>query len=124
MAKKKNVSKEDDLKQVGKDTMEAITELVSAGDTDAILEDAHSVQVRSDWHEIGENSNNPTEYLILIAWGGPAARIIGKLSEHLEPETAVLEVQDWGTPWTEYRTSAEEDEVLMKYAQAFYYGEK
>ena len=89
-----------------------------------IHEDPLSVEVRSDWHSPGDGNDKPTEYNILLCTGGPAVRIIGELDEHGQPETATIEYQDWFTPWERYLdTSDEEDEVLLTYAQQFYYGE-
>lgn len=101
-----------------------------------IQEDALSVEVRSGWYvpgrsDIGEGK--PEEYCILLCTGGPAVRIVGELSEHCEPETARLEMQDWFSPWTEYRplitlrgeTACDPDaqDVLLAYARCFWYGE-
>ena len=87
---------------------------------DAILEDALSVEVRSDWHTPGSEAEN-TEYCILLSTGGPASRIVGELNKWSEPVSATLQVQDWGTPWADYR-EADED-TLLAYAQCFYFGE-
>lgn len=86
-----------------------------------IQEDPLSVEVRSDW--VGDGSPlTPAEYNILLSYGGPAVRIIGELDDNFEPETARLEYQDWGTPWTEYR---EADEVaLLAYARCFYFADR
>lgn len=86
-----------------------------------IDEDPLSVEVRSDWGEPGSNLE-PAEYNILLCTGGPACRIIGKLGQHQEPETAALEYQDWSTPWERHRTTTEEDEALLTYAQQFCFG--
>lgn len=88
-----------------------------------IHEDALCVEVRTGWHEVGAKDNKPTEYTILLCTGGPACRIIGNLSEHGEPETARIEYQDWGTPWTEYRMTSEQEEKVLTYARCFYFGE-
>jgi len=100
---------------------------------EAILEDALSVEVRSDWHTPGSEAENTeycillstggpaTEYCILLPTGGPAARIVGELSQWKQPVSATLQVQDWGAPWTDYR-EADED-TLLKYADVFYFGE-
>jgi hypothetical protein len=85
-----------------------------------IQEDALSVEVRSDWHVPGEN-NEPGEFCILLSTGGPASRIRGELDEHCEPRRAWLEVQDWGTPWTQYFDI--EQDTLLTYARCFYFGE-
>jgi hypothetical protein len=103
----------------------------------AIHEDALSVEVRSDWHCLGtSNDDRPTEYRILLCTGGPAIQIQGELSEHGEPETARLMMQDWGLVWTEYRPHAgigdekgrpvldpNAQEILLTYARQFYFGE-
>jgi hypothetical protein len=113
----------------------------------AIHDDALSVEVRSDWYTPGGHDqtkhnvyvDRPAEYRILLCTGGPAVQIVGTLSEHSEPETAHLEVQDWFTPWTEirprYRNSHNleapdwhEDteaakEILLTYARCFWFGE-
>ena len=103
----------------------------------AIREDALSVQVRSAWHSPGEEQGqHPAEYEILLCTGGPAVRIVGELSEHCEPETARLEMQDWFLPWTEYPVPSKSqshgtdgpyidgdaEDVLLAYANCFWYG--
>lgn len=95
-----------------------------------IEEDALSVEVRSGWYSPGarDADTKPSEYTILLCTGGPAARIIGELSDHGEPETARLQVQDWFTPWTEIRPLVGPDNydsqpILLAYASVFYFGE-
>jgi hypothetical protein len=89
-----------------------------------IHEDALSVEVRSDWYTLDQDSDKkPAFYRILLCWGGPACQVVGDLSEHGEPETAKIEYQDWGTRWTEYRLNKEEEETVLTYARCFYYGE-
>lgn len=90
---------------------------------DAITEDALSVEVRSDWHQVGEESKGGGEYTILLCTGGPAVRIIGMLSQYNEPETAHIQHQDWGTLWTELRLTSKEELAVLTYAGCFYYGE-
>jgi hypothetical protein len=103
----------------------------------AIEEDALSVQVRSGWYQPGAKDADkaPAEYEILLCTGGPACRIVGQLSEHGEPTTARLEVQDWFQPWTEYRPTNPDDKtfasridtkaesIMLTYARCFYFGE-
>lgn len=95
-----------------------------------IHEDALSVQVRSGWYQPGvsESDSKPAEYEILLCTGGPACRIVGDLSEHGEPETARMEVQDWFQPWTAMRPLVAPDNynsepVMLAYARCFYFGE-
>ena len=103
---------------------------------EAITESALSVEVRSGWYFPGSEIQDtaPLEYKILLTTGGPALRIIGELDQYGEPETARLEWQDWGTPWTPLmfsdftspdeivRVREESAHALLTYARAFYYG--
>ena len=86
-----------------------------------IEEDALSVEVRSDWHEPGGDSD-PGEYCILLCTGGPAVRIRGDLAAYSEPNTAELEYQDWFTPWERLPTDSADEEILLTYARSFYFG--
>ena len=61
------------------------------------------------------------QYFILLCTGGPACRIIGNLNEYNEPETAKIQYQDWGTPWTDYSNVASMEDTLLKYARQFYF---
>jgi hypothetical protein len=63
------------------------------------------------------------EYQILLSFGGPSVRITGNLDTYGQPDTARLEYQDWGTPWTPLPLTAEEREDVLTFAQQFYYGE-
>ena len=87
-----------------------------------IEEDALSVEVRSDWHEPGGDSD-PGEYCILLCTGGPAVRIRGDLGAYSEPNTAELEYQDWFTPWERLPTDSDDEAILLTYARSFYFGE-
>lgn len=131
----KTIKKEkDNAKGQAKAQLESIKEMVAALDVgddaerceaqETIQQDALCVEVRSDWHEPGgEVGISPCEYTILLCTGGPACRIIGNLTEHNEPETARIEYQDWGTPWTEYRLTSEEEATVLRYAGCFYFGD-
>ncbi len=89
-----------------------------------IHESVLSVQVRGGWHTPGslasEEACTPEEYEILLSTGGPALRIIGRLNQYCEPESAELQMQDWGTPWTRY---AAPEATLLLFAQQFFFGE-
>ena len=87
-----------------------------------IREDALEVSFRSGWAH-SRDEMKPKEFNILLCTGGPACRIIGQLDEHGYPETATIEHRDWGTPWTEYRITAEQEEKVLIYCQQFYFGE-
>jgi hypothetical protein len=95
-----------------------------------IREDALSVEMRSGWETVdvwqgadsghGSGRPQPVEFMILLATGGPAARIRGELADG-QPSRAWLEVQDWGTPWTQYFDIGQD--TLLAYASVFYFGE-
>lgn len=85
-----------------------------------INESPLSLQVRSAWESSPDNFT-PSEFNILLCWGGPAVRILGELDEPGQPMTAVLQYQDWATPWTDYYEANDDD--LLTYAQQFYFGE-
>ncbi len=94
------------------------------GIRDLISENALSVEVRTDWDSVGGSTGNkPTHYRILLCTGGPACQISGSLSEHMEPDSAIIEYQDWGTPWTDLDIPYSEQEILQAYAETFYFGE-
>lgn len=84
-----------------------------------IRDDALSVEYRGDWVDAGGSLGKATEYRIVTSTGGPAARIVGKLDKYGTPTSARLEVQDWGTPWTEYTGDAVTESDLLAYAECF-----
>lgn len=92
-----------------------------------IHESVLSVEVRSGWYVPGsrhtETGPNPEEYNILLSTGGPALRLIGDLDEDGDPETARLEHQDWGTPWTRCPASSKDERIMLTFARCFYFGE-
>ena len=105
-----------------------------------IRESVLSVETRSDWqttHFVNERGAMfvPAEYRILLTTGGPALRLIGELDQHGEPKTAVLQIQDWFLPWTDYRPLSSSqsgddkpyvdgdcEDVLLTFARQFYFG--
>jgi hypothetical protein len=107
----------------------------------AIHEDALSVEIRGDWIAVDnydcahKDLAKPVEYRILLCTGGPAVRITGRLGENCQPVTTRLEMQDWFIPWQEYRPincddttfvsriDTKAEEILLRYAECFYYGE-
>jgi hypothetical protein len=140
---KSKTKEKDTAKDQAKAQLESIKELVAqlkqSRDTDhpawntesedvaleIINQDPLCVEIRSNWHTPGEDVKDAEadgDFSILLCTGGPAVRIIGSLSMS-EPENAKLEYQDWGTPWTEYRISGEEEDILLTYARCFYFGQ-
>lgn len=113
----------------GSDDAEELAELQSeAGDCEdsdearqLIEEDPLSILVRSSWHYVCDENPVNVEFQILLSTGGPASRIIGELNSYNEPSNMRLEVQDWGTPWTEYRDT--DYGILVDYCECFYFGE-
>lgn len=79
-----------------------------------------SVMVRMrDWVAPGEELK-ADQFEILLGTGGPAVRILGRLNEYGEPETAELQGQDWFTPWQ--RTHGQDADALVDFARLFYFG--
>lgn len=112
---------------------EAQTELGPARD-DAIMQEIDDmpragIEVRTAWYVPGTTQPAPGEFNILLTTGGPALRVYGELSERFcEPDSACLQMQDWGVPWREVWPCeiAEMDEaraVILWFAQRFYFGE-
>ena len=136
MAKNSKVVKEEDRgKKQAMAQIASIVEMVNNLDNsdyaaengeysaqEAIQNDPLSVEVRSGWHSVG-STHPPDEFCILLCWGGPACRIIGELDEHAQPEKPRLEYQDWGTSWTEYPLTDEEEAALQTYCEQFYFEE-
>jgi len=120
-----------ELRKIGRNAFSCIKEMVdrleAVGDRPGLVESAReaieqdplSLEVRSDWHAPNDGPGQEAEFCILLSTGGPATRIIGEL-ERGEPSSARLEVQDWGTPWTEYLC---DEETLLTYARVFYWGD-
>lgn len=71
----------------------------------------------------GERFDGTRHYMILLGTGGPAARIVGELDQHAQPETATFQYQDWFKPWTDAWVSAEDADTLLEFAQQFYFAE-
>jgi len=95
-------------------------------DADALEERAHemalSVEVRSDWHTPGGDTETG-EYLVLLCTGGPAVRLTGNLGAFAEPEDVRIEYQDWFTPWEMYPVDEATSAALLTFAGLFYYAE-
>jgi hypothetical protein len=118
-----------ELMKIGESAYAALVDMVEALDTEdeeereeadqAIREDPLSIELTGKW-SIGE-APRATGFEILLAWGGPAVRIVGELDEHCEPDAATLEVQDWFKPWTAYPQA--DTEVLLTYCRQFYFGD-
>ncbi|UTC28515.1 hypothetical protein GURKE_05130 [Brevundimonas phage vB_BpoS-Gurke] len=92
-----------------------------------ITESVLSVQVRDGWRNPGprdpEDRDGAEEFEVLLSTGGPALRLRGDLGSWGDPSNPRLQYQDWGTPWTDYPTSYEDDAAIMTWLSAFYFGE-
>jgi len=89
---------------------------------ESILNSALSVEFRSGW------TSNPDEleieeFKILLTWGGPALRVIGDLNQYKEPENIKMQFQDWGTFWTDFEITENQQEALNWFCNCFYFGE-
>jgi len=109
--------------QANPDDAEELAELEeAAGDCESlddaerrIQEDPLSLQFRSGWTSSGEPMQ-AEEFELLLATGGPAVRIVGELDHNGEPYMALLEVQDWFEPWTQYLDI--DGDTLLEYCRA------
>jgi hypothetical protein len=121
-------------KEQGQAQYDSIRELVArlrddSPDGDRVREDidasALSVLVRSGWHTPGDDTGKPEEFEILLCTGGPAVRLTGTLDNYGQPDSVSMQVQDWFQPWTGFDPAAddEEEDVLLAYAQSFYFGD-
>jgi len=85
-----------------RDLINAAGECKSREDAiDRIMEDPLSIQFRGGWHDRDSESEDE-EFMILLTTGGPAVRIIGEFGQGRSIHRVYLQVQDWGTPWTDY----------------------
>ena len=83
-----------------------------------ILDDPLSVGL-GGWWETGTEPE-AQEYRVLLTTGGPAVRIVGDIGLHGGAESAAMEVQDWGKPWTTYPC---DQSILLEYVSRLYLGE-
>ena len=90
---------------------------------ETIQNDPLSLQTRSGWITPGDEKMEAEEFELLLCTGGPACRIIGKLSKYKDPESPILQYQDWCTRWEKYYLDEEETAILLSYCQKFYFGE-
>ena len=88
---------------------------------ESILNNALSVEFRSGWYSSPEDEKKAEEFRILLAWGGPALRIIGELDDY-GPVNPKLQYQDWGTPWTDFEITEDQQEALNWFCNCFYFG--
>jgi len=89
-----------------------------------IFESPLSIMIRDGWRTPGVmTEEGAEEYEILLCTGGPAVKIVGEISQFGEPDTAIIQHQDWGTPWIDLFTTTEEDTYLLEYTQRFYFGD-
>lgn len=141
---KREAETREGLRQVGFNAYAALAEMIEGlrkarEDEDdkaiesaeqSIQEDPLSIEVSHGWHAPGANLSGeaPEAFRILLGTGGPAVRLAGDLDQYGQPKDTRLEVQDWGTPWTEYRLIRADDapfdhDMLDEYARCFYFGE-
>lgn len=82
-----------------------------------IQEDPLSIEFRSGWVS-SKDEMEAEEFCILLSTGGPASRIVGEIRSG-QAQRPRLEVQDWGTSWTEFIHSSEDIEALETYCSQF-----
>lgn len=75
-----------------------------------------SLEFRSGW-VTDKTEMVAEEFCLLLTTGGPAVRILGDLNDG-QATRSYLQVQDWGTAWTDYYEDGI-GEVLMTYVNVF-----
>ena len=88
---------------------------------EAIQEKPLSVEVRSGWYSVGETSE-PSEFRILLCWGGPSVEIRGEIGLYGQPESVCIFYADWHERG-EYALSEEEEQAVTEFCGQFYLGE-
>ena len=89
---------------------------------ESVLNSALSVEFRSGWYSSLNDELVPEEFKILLTWGGPALRIIGELDNY-GPVNPKLQFQDWGTPWTDFEITKDQQDALNWFCNCFYFGD-
>jgi hypothetical protein len=90
---------------------------------EAIEEGHYGIQIRSEWHNPGENgADRDGEYKVTLGGGGPASQIVGELQDG-EPYTAIFQFQDLFKPWTDAQTTSDQDDIMLEWVQQLYFGE-
>ena len=89
---------------------------------ESILNSALSIEFRSGWTS-NPNDIELEEFKILLTWGGPALRVIGELNHYKEPENIKMQYQNWGTCWTDFEITENQQEALNWFCNCFYFGE-
>ena len=87
---------------------------------ESVLNSALSVQFRSGWATFKEDFE-PEEFKILLSWGGPALRVIGEITDY-GAENPKLQFQDWGTLWTDFQITEDQQDALNWFCNCFYFG--
>ncbi len=83
-----------------------------------ILEDALSVEVRSDW-ESNASEFTACEFRILLCTGGPHVEIVGELDNGSPSRVRVI-YKDWGTSGELFDFDRD---AVVRYCSEFYFGE-
>ena len=88
---------------------------------DELRDLAVSQEVRSCWQTVGQELEAGM-YRLVLCTGGPHVEIQGSLSGAGDPDSAVLYCQDWGTGLQEVSVTEPERELLVWFAELFYWG--
>ena len=88
---------------------------------ESILNSALSVEFRSGWYSSPEDETKAEEFRILLSTGGPALRIIGEIEENFAVNPK-LQFQDWGTLWTDFEITEDQQKALNWFCNCFYFG--
>ena len=92
--------------------------------TQEVLNAALSLEFRNGWYSDLyhlKGVTEPIEFKILLSWGGPALRIIGEIEENYAVNPK-LQFQDWGTYWTDFEITEDQQKALNWFCNCFYFG--
>jgi hypothetical protein len=108
------------------DSIQRLSDLLDADPDNDELQDelrdlALSQEVRSCWQTIGQELEAGM-YRLVLCTGGPHVEIVGSLGVGGDPDSATLYCQDWYTRKEEVPISQPEEELLLWFAQSFYWG--
>jgi hypothetical protein len=105
-----------------------LAELLEADPDNDELQDelralALSQEVRSDWRcFVATEECDPDEWRLVLCTGGPHVEVRGEFNNYGDPETASLWAADWGQSLAEVPIPQSSADLLLWFAQTFYWG--
>ena len=122
----KEVSRAAEQAQAQLDEIQRLSDLLDKDpDNDDLQEElrglALSQEVRSCWQTVGQELEAGM-YRLVLCTGGPHVEVTGSLGLGGDPDIGTLWFSDWGTQLTQVNLTEPEQELLLWFAQSFYWG--